>query len=355
MNAVLDRLLDAHVRHELALWQGERLREAIEAAVQRLFSWLETVTLDEVATRDQINGVIERYVIELRVSGGITELSGELARQVLRSPLSEATRIDEIFTQASYEEFADKLMGLQTVHAELIALVAHSLSFAGINARMFTRSLIDVLARPLLLRPRRLARGLSQLLGPLAQHLSDLAEGGEQRFSRWLEQYLEQHHARVTQELEQRLLQVLSRERVRMLLDDVWDAVAEMRLSEVFGFLGEQDLEDFVVLIHEFWLRYRKSDFFRGVSEELVDHFFRKYGAQTLAELVDDMGVTSAMVSAELSDFLSPVTQHMLRDGSLEAALRARLEDFYASGAALAALALDQEDRDDQEELPARP
>lgn len=342
MNAVLERLLDAHVRHELALWQGAPLRQAVDAAVQRLFAWLESVTLDDVATREQITGVIERYVIELRVSGGITELTGELASQVLRSPHSAVTRVDDILTQASYEEFADKLMGLDSVHRELIALVARSMSFAGINAHMFTRSLIDVLARPLLSRPGRLARGLSRLLGPLPQRL---AEGGERRLSGWIEQYLEQHQARVTHQLEQRLLQVLSPQRVRWLFDEVWEAVAGMRLSEAFGFLGEQDLEDFVVLIHEFWLRYRKTDFFRGVSAELVDHFFRKYGAQTLAELVDDMGVTSAMVSAELSDFLLPVTQHMLRDGSLEAALRARLADFYTSSGASAALQVEDLER----------
>jgi hypothetical protein len=31
-----------------------------------------------------------------------------------------------------------------------------------------------------------------------------------------------------------------------------------MRLSEAFALLGEQDLEDFVVLVFEFWQRYRK-------------------------------------------------------------------------------------------------
>ena len=35
---------------------------------------------------------------------------------------------------------------------------------------------------------------------------------------------------------------------VRSLLDEVWDGVAGMRLSEAFAALGEQDLEDFAAL-----------------------------------------------------------------------------------------------------------
>jgi hypothetical protein len=143
--------------------------------------------------------------------------------------------------------------------------------------------------------------------------------------------------------LEQRLLQVLSPARVRSLLDEVWDSVAAMPLSEAFAFIGENDLQDFVILVYEVWLRYRKTEFFRGISAEMVDHFFRKYGQETLSSLVADMGVTQAMVGDELLGFLQPLMQHALRSGALEQVLRARLLDFYGSDAALAALTPDAE------------
>lgn len=335
MNEVLERLLQAQVRHELALLQDERLPHSVERGVSNLFGWFETVTLNEVCTRAQINAVIQRYVIELRVSGGITELVGELSQLVLQSRSSSATRVSEILAPASYAEFADKLMALDRVRRELIALVAHSTTFAEINARLLSRSLLDMLLPSILRNPGRLAAGLSTLWQPLSRAFRPDVE---RRLAELLEQYLEQHRERVTRDIEQRLLQALNPESIRSLLDEIWDGVSGMQLSEAFQFIGEQDLEDFVVLVHEFWLRYRKSQFFRAISEEMVDHFFTKYGDGTLSSLIDDMGVSQAMVSEELIGFLQPMVKHALQTGALEQWLRAKLSDFYGSDAALAAL-----------------
>ena len=336
MNEALERMLQAHVRHELAQLQGEQLTAGVERAVAKLFAWAQTVTLDEVATPERIHAVIERYVIELRVSGGITELTGELSHLVLQSRSSTNTRVDQILAPASYADFADKLVGLDGVRRVLIDKLAHSVTFSAINARLMARGLLDLLTPELLRRPGRLKAGLSALWEPLSRSFNP---GIEQRLADLLVQYLEQHRESVVQDVEKRLLHVLQPDSVRLLLDEVWDGVAAMPLSEAFAILGEQDLEDLVVLVHEFWLRYRKSDFFREISQEMVEHFFQKYGQQTLALLVDDMGVSEAMVSAELSDFLQPVLQHAARSGALEQALREKLSDFYESDAALAALA----------------
>jgi hypothetical protein len=335
VNQALERLLQAHVRHELAQLQGEQLDRSVERGVTGLFAWAQTVTLEEVVTPAQINGVIQRYVIELRVSGGITELTGELSRLVLQSRRSATTRVGEILAPASYADFAEKLTGLEGVRRVFIEKLAHSVTFSAINTSLMARSLLDMLTPALLRQPGRLAAGLSAVWEPLARSLRpDL----ERRLAELLGQYLEQHRERVTRDVEKRLLHVLNPDNVRSLLDEVWDGVANMQLSEAFSFIGEQDLEDFVVLVHEFWLRYRKTDFFRHISGEMVAHFFAKYGNETLTSLVDDMGVSQAMVSSELIGFLRPVLEHASDSGALEHALRAKLSEFYASGAALAAL-----------------
>jgi citrate lyase gamma subunit len=114
-----------------------------------------------------------------------------------------------------------------------------------------------------------------------------------------------------------------------------------MPLSQAFELIGEQDLEDFVVLVHEFWLRYRRSDFFRNISREMLDHFFDKYGQEPLASVIEDMGVTEAMVAEELIGLLRPILERAVQSGALERLLRARLQAFYGSAAALSALEVD--------------
>jgi hypothetical protein len=111
-----------------------------------------------------------------------------------------------------------------------------------------------------------------------------------------------------------------------------------MRLSELFALIGAQDVEDFVVLVYEFWLRYRKTAFFRRISNEIVDYFFGKYGQVTLLEAIEDMGVSERMVCDEVVGLLRPMIEHAARSGVLEHYIRARLEAFYHSSAAAAAL-----------------
>jgi hypothetical protein len=332
MSDVRSRLFDAHVQHELSLWHGDALAQTLAESVSSFFRWCKNTKLDDVATRAQIAGVIERYVIELRVSGGITELTGEMSNVVFSSRASADTRLDEVVTPASYNEFADKILALEGVRRELISLIAHNASVSAISARLAARSLLDLLSPPI-----ALTRALHEV--SLVSQLRDrVVPRLERQVAAGLAWYLSRHREQVRQHAEQHMLEELDSERLRAALDELWDGISSMRLSEVFALVGEQDIEDFVVLVYEFWLRYRKTEYFRRVSTELVGHFFSKYGQETLYALIEDMGVTEAMVSGELRMLLGPILDHAARTGSLERLIRARLEAFYASPTARAVL-----------------
>jgi hypothetical protein len=320
-----DKLLEAHVQHELASWQGDALAGTIADWIAPFFRWFGRTKLDEIATRPQILGVIERYVIDLRVSGGITELTGEMSNLVFSSKASSDTRLDEVVPPASYNEFTDKVLALEGLRRELISLVAQNAGVAAISARLAARGLLDLLSPPI-----ALTRALDEvsLFGRLR---ASVLPRVETRVAAGLAWYLSRNRERLRAHAEQHMLEELDSERLRAALDELWDGLASMRLSEVFALVGESDIEDFVVLVYEFWLRYRKTEYFRRISTEGVDHFFVKYGQETLYALIEDMGVTEAMVSAELGIFLQPILDQAARTGALERLIRLRLEPFYAS------------------------
>jgi hypothetical protein len=336
MSERLARLEEAHVQHELASWRGEALAPTIAARVRSLFRWLDEIKLDDVVTRAQITGVIERYAIELRVSGGITELQGEMTQLVIGSRASAETRLDQIVAPESYEEFADKVLSLDRVRRELISLIAHSSTASAIGARLIARGLLDLLSLPVAVSGSAAFASLPAFATRLR---TDLLPEIERRVAAALARYLEHNRERLADEAEKHLIEVLDSERLRSVIDDLWDSVSSRKLSEVFAFVGGQDVEDFVVLVYEFWLRYRKTEFFRRISAELVDYFFTKYGQETLLALIDDMGVSEAMVRDEILVFLGPILEHASRTGALEQHVRARLAAFYRSPAARAALA----------------
>jgi hypothetical protein len=333
MDDVLRRLLEAHVEEELSSWRGERLAGTLTQAIRGLFSWFADVTLEQVVTPEQIARVIERYVIDLRVSGGITELSGEMSRVVFKSHAADTATLEQILTRDMFDEFADKILALESVRQYLIGMIAQSGAVHTLSAHVIARGVLDLLALPLpvaRLAPAAVSSVASKVKVGVAPALERLVEG-----------VLTLHRERAERDGEEPLLEVLDPQQLRSVVDEVWDRVGPMRLSQVFELLEEQDIEDFVVLVYEFWLRYRKTDFFRRVSSEVIAYFFEKYGATTLLAIAEDMGVTERMVCETALELLRPMFDQAAASGALERAIRARLEAFYGSAAAQRALAGD--------------
>jgi hypothetical protein len=317
MSQLTDALLDAHVQHVLAAWRGDSAARLIAERVSSLWRWFGEVTLDQVATRAQVMGIIRRHVIELGIGAGITELAGEFSQLVFSSRRSAMTRLDQVLTEDDYEEFADKVIALDGVRRGLIAMLARSQAFDLFKTRVLAHSLSALVFR----RER------------LRDVAGDLVPALEERVKRALIRYFGQRES-TPGETERELIELIDPESLRSLIDDLWAGLGPRPLTEAFSLIGGQDLEDFVVLGYEFWLRYRKSDYFRQIMEEMVGHFFGKYGRLSLAELLEDMGVTEEMLTRELEVFLVPVLDEAARAGFLEQQIRASLGSFYRSAAA---------------------
>jgi hypothetical protein len=324
-----DRLLDAHVAHELAQLEPERLPELIDREVAALFTWLDAVKVEQLASRDQINSIIDRYVINLKISGALTELAGEMSSLVVSSKLSDQTRVDQVLPPGSFAQFADKLTGLEQLWREVLHMVVKSDAYATLLSNTLQRGALDAL-----FRARHDADHQTFVDTLLAKLRPVLAK----RVEPYLSVYLEKLIKESIRHGEQRLLGALDLDAVRALVDEVWDDVGPMKLSDAFKLLGSHDLEDFVVLGYEFWQRYRKTHYFREISRELVDHFFTKYEGDSVLGLLEELGITEAMISEELHGFLPPLLEHARASGFLEKRIRAHLEPFYRSEAVAAIL-----------------
>ena len=322
MKPLASALLEAHVHYELERLRSGPFPELVAKQIAEVFAWLEHVKLNDIATRQQIMDVIERYVIELRVSGGITELAGQMSQAVFAARTGEQTRVEDICSAETYAEFADKVVALEAARRELIRLFTRSPAFATVSARVLSSAVVNLLFR----RKRPEA----------SQGEQREAEGSslERRVGAAVMRYLEQRGESLSRESERLFVAVLDDDCVRWIADEIWDAVAGMKLTDAFALISAHDLEDFVVLGYEFWLKYRKTRYFRETCREVVDHFFAKYGDESVVALIEDMGVTEQMVTHELQTFVTPVFEHADRTGFVEQQIRARLQAFYGSSAA---------------------
>ncbi|MFT3928033.1 MAG: hypothetical protein QM778_36230 [Myxococcales bacterium] len=328
MNELAETLLEAHVKFELARLRGDGLRRLIDEHIGATMAWLADVPLNDLATRDQVIGVIERMVIELRVSGGITELAGEMARGVVQSPASADVTLSQILGRTTYEEFTEKLLALESVRQEVISMAANSNAFASIASRILSHGLLDLLFRSDRTRAEPRSARLSELTSGL---LAGVLPEVERQVEEFLGRYIEKHRARIVRDAQRHLTDVVDQDALRSVADEAWDALSTLRLAEAFNFVGARDIEDFVVICYEFWLRFRKTPYFHEIMGELVGLFFDKYGEGSVLALIEDMGVTEQMVKSELETFLGPLLAKADDTGFMEERVRAVLAPFYRS------------------------
>jgi hypothetical protein len=309
----------------------DNLKKQIDGWVKETFAWCENIKFNDVFTPEQIVGIIERNVIELKVSGGITELAGQMSRAVFASKSSATTLVEEICPPAMYQEFADKIMSLDAVRGELIACIIRSPAIATLAGRVVSRMLVETN----FMNRGSAGGGLHGLVSELQHRLLPEVE---QRLERWVEKFVEKRAQQYLRDREQQLCEALDRELLRDVVDEVWDLLSVKPLNEAVGSFSAQDLEDFVVLVFEYWLKFRRTRYFRAVSREVVERLFAKYGDEALATLIADMGVNEAIVSRELLAAFGPLVHRAACTGFLEQQIRAHLEPFYRSAAVLALL-----------------
>lgn len=330
MNELTQKLFDAHVQHELAQLTGANLSRLIDARAAAALAWANDISLEELVPRDYVLGVVQRYVIELRVSGGITELAGEMARLVFRSEANRSARVKDILPARSFANFTEEVIAFDALRRELLATVANSTTVIDVARSVLTRVLRETLTRS------------TEKLSPTAALAHRLQRSAlpelVSRVDNLVHRQLDKHRATIASRLEAELLETLDENTLRSFFEEMWQRISKRPLSESFALVGEQGVEDYVIFCYEFWLDFRRTPYFKQVSSEVVRAFFDKYGAESLSTLIEDMGITNELIVSELKLLLPPMLEQAKSSGFLEEQVREHLMGFYASDAAQALL-----------------
>jgi hypothetical protein len=119
---------------------------------------------------------------------------------------------------------------------------------------------------------------------------------------------------------------------------EVWDLHAEEPISELRGYLTQDDLVELARLIHGIVATARTSEYVGAALDECVDTFFARYGEWSVAALLPELGIGRDDVVERLQALVPPAVEAAKEDGRLAELVRVRLEPFFASDAVRAIL-----------------
>ena len=337
MDAALEKLMEAHVRHELSRFKSKKFRETLREEATAVFQWIKKITLREIISAEQVIGLIERNVVDMPIAGGITELAGEMSQRVLAAPINKKTALEEIFPRNTYDEFVDKIGGLASARKDII----HRL----VNSSVYAQQISEVLftgIKEYLLEENIIAQkvpGVASLIKFGKFAVNKTLHPIELAVEKTVKTYIEKNLDGTIRRSEKSLNAWFDEAHIIEMGDEIWESISKTRLSEYFRMLDAGDMEDFIIIGYEFWLYFRKTPYFKEIYTDLVHFFFDKYGDRELELIAEDVGVTEKMVVNELVQTLSHSIETALRIGYLEERIRARLENFYQSPEAGAVVA----------------
>lgn len=319
------RLLDAHVAHDLAQLRGPAFAGLVEQEIDHALRRASELTLGDVVGRRQVKDVAHKYVSTFRLPGAIPEIAGEIATRLREHP-ANATPLGEVVPRRHVLAAVAKVAELRDVRRRVARVIAASPSVQTWLGE-FLRSLVTVPVDRMPLTG--VARAvLARLPGPVDD---DLEQRGRE-FSEWLA-------ARVLERWVGQGLESLDDNELAEALLEVYDAHAERPVGELIATLDEDDLVDVLVVAYEFWLDIRTGDHLRAMIDTGVDYFFDRYGSYPLDELLDEFGLDRDDLIEEALRFAPRAIEALHGTGLLEDIVRRRLAAFYDSAEARALLA----------------
>lgn len=333
----IQRLLEAHVQHELARFRSKAFQQSIREEVAAVFQWLKKVKLREIVTADQISSLIARNVVELPISGGISELAVAMSQRVLAAPENDSTAIEDICPRPSFDAAVAKIGQLESVRQDLIhKLVSSSVYTEQISNALYTGIKEYLLTENVLAQK---VPGLASLikLGKFA--VNKTMKPLEAAVEKTVKAYIEANLGNTIRRSEKSINEHFDEAHIVAIGDRVWEGIAATRLSGYFELLDGGDMDDFVAIGREFWLHFRETPYFRAIYTDLVQCFYEKYGNTALSRVAAEFGVTEKLVVNELAKTLAQGIETAAAGGFLEQRIRARLENFYQSPQAARAIA----------------
>lgn len=277
------------------------------------------LTLDDVITRDLIKLTAHKYTVQLPVEGSIPELVGEIAARLYRHRVNDeitmtevldARHADELFTAIAETGIARRIA------AEIATSPAAVDACVDVVSHAFDAVVAD--GRAMAGGPgvaASVVRGVTRLTSPLVPVVSSALTILTRRGASYV-------------------LAAAKEDGDAVLLDaarDLWRLRSDDSVGWWRELVTDDDIDDLVVVLFEFWKSFRDTDYFRALLDEGIDHVFDKYGAVTLVDLLADLGIGRADLIEEGLRFGPAVMSRLDERDMLEPVIRRQFEPFYRS------------------------
>ncbi len=318
LNPQAKALLDAQVAFYMRDLKGARLERLIRNALDSLLNIAETLQLENVVTVEQIWETAHFYAVHLDMKAAVPEITAATAQTLLEYLRLQTTTLEELFPLHYVRDLLLKSIEMHQLRQNHLGLIRENAAVASTFAEFilqrfaeWSRERLPKIVHPVL---QRLFQ-TPALQDPLHEMLMNLVQLG-------LNEAIDQ-------------LNHMDQANMLELCLDLWERVRMQPVASLIQPFRALDLEDYFVIIFEYWKDLRQTRLYQDVIRTGVETFFEVYGNCTLAELLDELGITKEMMLNDALRFGPHIMNILHKHNMVEPIVRHHLERFYHSEAAI--------------------
>lgn len=316
-------LLLEQVRYFKQQLAGEHSPEYLQHITHLIFNTSQHLTLGQVVSLEQLQDVVKRYALEMQLGAGLLEFIGEIAQKIYLYTLQSTATVNDLVSDYQFEIWLSKFLELDNVRVYLNQFLKSSPAIRQLCQFIATTVLqnkLPVLFTTLNSKSQLPERAGSEWKRKLRQFSSIQQQRLEQKLEDYLAEFIQQQLAG---------LSILSNEDLEILIRDIWDDVKEKTIYQYASQLKPIDIEEFFVLIYEYWKELRQSPLMQNLILHGVEVFYRFYEDETLQDLLFGVGLTEQDIQTEALRFYPKAIQALDEQNLLEPLIFNLLKPFY--------------------------
>lgn len=302
---------------------AEHSSEYLQHLSHLIFQSLQQLKLHQVIDMQQLEMVVRRYAFEMQLGADLLEFIGEISKQIYLSALKSPSTLNDLVSDQQFDIWLAKFLELDNIRLYFNTFLRHSPAIKQLCHFIATSAIHHKLPR--FLQPASSNESSTTLQARWQQNLKSFSHKHQQRIEQKIEDYL----ARLIQQ-QLAELSVLSNDDLEDLLRTLWDDVKDKTVYEYISKINPLDIEEFFVLVYEYWKELRQQPFIQNLVLRGVEVFYEFYRDDTLQDLFYGIGLDEQDIYTEVQRFYPKLIRVLDREGLLEPLLVNVLSPFYA-------------------------
>lgn len=291
--------------------------------IQLILQHAPNIKLKEVIELEQIQAVVKRYAFEMQLGAGLLEFIGEIAQKLHVFSLQSSAQLQDVFSDHQFEIWLSKILELENIRHYLNHFLKESPSIQQLCQYIATTTLQNKL-------PKLFSQIDEERIAESKYEWQHKLKTFSYRQQQRIEHKIEESIARLIQE-QLADLSLLSNDDLESLARNIWDDNKAKPLSEYTKQVTPLDVEEFFVMIYEYWKELRQSAFLQDLILYGVKVFYDFYKDESLEEVFAAIGLEETDLLNEAMRFYPKVVIALDEHDVLEPLITLILQPFYQS------------------------